>query len=190
MNLLNKQAIRRHASALRSALAPSIQKMAQADILVQIKNLAAYLHAEHIAFYHAINGEIDLSPLLHATLARNSRAYLPKINLNGGLDFLPVNATTTMTRNRFHIPEPDVPLTEARLVAQIELLFIPLLAFDKNGTRLGYGGGYYDRTLAHSRPRCVLGVAYASQYQPNLPHDHWDVRLDGIVTEQEVIWVA
>ena len=94
-----------------------------------------------------------------------------------------------MVNNRFQIPEPDVPLAHAISPQQIDLMFIPLLAFDAKGTRVGRGGGYYDRTLSTMRPGCLLGIAYALQYQPLIPPDPWDVALDGIVTELNVNWI-
>jgi 5-formyltetrahydrofolate cyclo-ligase len=71
-----------------------------------------------------------------------------------------------------------------------DLLFVPLAAFDRMGHRIGYGAGYYDRTLAGLRAKksiCAIGVAYASQETPKIPHEAHDQRLDYVLTEQELI---
>jgi 5-formyltetrahydrofolate cyclo-ligase len=71
-----------------------------------------------------------------------------------------------------------------------EVLIVPLLAWDRRGYRLGYGGGFYDRTLRHlraSRPRLAIGYAFAAQEVPEVPVDGFDQRLDMIVTEAEVL---
>ncbi|MEJ0092908.1 MAG: 5-formyltetrahydrofolate cyclo-ligase [Methylocella sp.] len=71
-----------------------------------------------------------------------------------------------------------------------DLLFVPLAAFDRTGHRIGYGAGYYDRTLAGLRAKkkiCAVGVAYASQETPKIPHEAHDQRLDYVLTEQELI---
>jgi 5-formyltetrahydrofolate cyclo-ligase len=71
-----------------------------------------------------------------------------------------------------------------------EVLIVPLVAFDRTGLRLGYGGGFYDRTLARLRaagPVHAVGFAYAAQEAPALPFEATDVRLDAIVTEEEVV---
>lgn len=71
-----------------------------------------------------------------------------------------------------------------------EVLIVPLLAWDRRGYRLGYGGGFYDRTLQYlraSRPRLAIGYAFAAQEVPEVPVDGFDQRLDMIVTEAEVL---
>ncbi len=71
-----------------------------------------------------------------------------------------------------------------------DLLFVPLAAFDRTGHRIGYGAGFYDRTLAELRakkPICAVGVAYASQEFPKIPHEEHDESLDYVLTERELI---
>ncbi|HEY2418591.1 MAG TPA: 5-formyltetrahydrofolate cyclo-ligase, partial [Steroidobacteraceae bacterium] len=85
----------------------------------------------------------------------------------------------------FGIPEPrtDWPRAEP------SVLLVPLLAFDAEGYRLGYGGGYYDRTLAHLRAHhsvTAVGVAFAGQEVPRIPREPNDQRLDMLVTEQGI----
>lgn len=87
---------------------------------------------------------------------------------------------------RMSIPEPDAKARERRP----DLILVPLLAFDRNGYRLGYGGGYYDRYLSeHRAKRSVraVGIAYAGQQVDALPHDDFDEKLDAVVTETQVI---
>ncbi len=71
-----------------------------------------------------------------------------------------------------------------------DLLFVPLAAFDRTGHRIGYGAGFYDRTLAELRakkPICAVGVAYSSQEFPKIPHEEHDESLDYVLTERELI---
>ena len=79
----------------------------------------------------------------------------------------------------------------APTLAVPEIVVVPLLAFDGEGARLGYGGGFYDRTLQQLRARgavLAIGFAYAAQADPDLPHDANDQRLDAIATEAGVTW--
>ena len=69
-----------------------------------------------------------------------------------------------------------------------DILLVPLLAFDRHGNRLGYGAGYYDRTLATLPGRFRLGVAYAAQELDEVPAGHYDARLDAVATECGVIF--
>ncbi len=183
MNTLNKKTIRRQAQAARLALPPALTTAAQQRIIAHIKRLPTYRNAQHIAFYHAIAGEIDLSPLLDDAQANGLTYYLPRINTDATLSFYPMTNATPTKLNRFGIPEPDGPDAHARSPADMDLMFIPLVAFDLHGTRLGRGGGYYDRTLVKTRPGCLLGVAYAVQCYLFLPREDWDVTLDGVITE-------
>ena len=75
----------------------------------------------------------------------------------------------------------------------MDVILLPLVAFDRKGYRLGMGGGYYDRSLAFRRSRQqwrrprLIGVAHSCQQHPGLPQQHWDVPLDCIITESEII---
>ena len=95
--------------------------------------------------------------------------------------------------NRYGIPEPQCPRDELVEAAEIELVLIPLLAFDRRGHRLGSGAGYYDRSFAFlrevERPALPLlvGVAYAFQEVESIAPEAWDVPLDFVATEHELI---
>ena len=68
------------------------------------------------------------------------------------------------------------------------LSFLPAMAFDGQGTRLGMGGGYYDRTLAHHRPKLLIGIAYDVERQPFIEADAWDIPMDAVITERTIYW--
>ena len=100
------------------------------------------------------------------------------------LEFHRWTAHTPMQRGPFGA---DIPVGSDRLVPRV--LIVPLLAFDPRGYRLGYGGGFYDRTLAQLRARgeaLAIGLAYAAQAQPDVPTDPTDEPLDLIATEAGV----
>lgn len=92
-----------------------------------------------------------------------------------------------MILNAFKIPEPVHQ--EAFSIQTLDILFTPLVAFDSTGMRLGRGKGYYDKALMHEKPQKIIGIAYACQYYPDkLPHDDWDIPLDGVITEEAITW--
>jgi 5-formyltetrahydrofolate cyclo-ligase len=100
---------------------------------------------------------------------------------------------TALASNRFGIPEPDVPATAMHPARAMDVILLPLLAFDRQGHRLGTGGGWYDRSLAFlrtlDRPATPLlvGIGYAFQETASLPTAEWDVDLDYIATDAELI---
>lgn len=138
-----------------------------------------------IAGYAAVRGEVDPFPLM-AALANNGHPLcLPRAH-SDVLTFHSWKPGDLLVTGRMSIPEPDAKARERRP----DLILVPLLAFDRNGYRLGYGGGYYDRYLSeHRAKRSVraVGIAYAGQQVDALPHDDFDEKLDAVVTETQVI---
>ena len=127
-------------------------------------------------------GEIDLRPLLEALHLRGLRVALPETTPRGNpLIFRQWEPRCAMVAERFGTFRPDGP--ELRP----DLFLVPLLAFDRLGGRLGYGGGYYDRTLPLYPGRPAWGFAYAAQEVDKLPLEPHDHRLDAVVTENGVI---
>ena len=149
-----------------------------------------YREAKCIAIYQAIQGEIDLSCIWKSALSEGKSCAFPAINEDQTLSFLPATASTVFAKNRFGIAEPTLPRTQALPPHLIDIIFLPLVAFDAHGTRLGMGGGYYDRTLAdvRRRPPLLVGIAYDAQRQPLIEADAWDVPMDLVITERTMYW--
>ncbi len=155
------------------------------------ERLCAHLLAEvafpdHVAVsaYWPMDDEIDTRPAMRALHARGHAVGLPVMPGRGQpLVFRAWYPEQELSDGGFgtRIPPADAPVLEPLI------LLVPLLAFDRAGYRLGYGGGFYDRTLAELRARNSLtraiGVGYAGQEIPRVPRDHYDQRLDMIVTE-------
>lgn len=133
-----------------------------------------------------IRSEVDTRPLIAAALAAGKRVAVPIVTEDYQLHHSWIDRLDDQTfiAGAFGIPQPRQ--IRSALPGQWDLTVAPLLAFDRAGHRLGYGKGFYDRLLPHVRgPR--IGVAFAVQEEPGLPHEPHDVPLDCIVTEYEVI---
>lgn len=129
-------------------------------------------------------------PALERVWAANRLVYLPVLAEGSFLYFAPYRPGAPLRHNRFEIPEPEVAPTEWLRPAQLDLVLTPLVAFDSTGTRLGMGGGFYDRGFAFMREAadrghrpCLLGLAYEFQQVAELVRQPWDVPLDAVVTE-------
>lgn len=141
-------------------------------------------------FSQPADGELDTLPLLSRLWAAGKTVAVPVVGSTGEMDFYQVTARTRLTHNRYGIIEPLTRGTAAgRFVSPLALnvLFVPLVAFDESGSRLGMGAGYYDRFLgrlpANLRPLTV-GLAHEAQRAPApLNREPWDVPLDAIATE-------
>ena len=116
---------------------------------------------------------------------KNYIISLPKISKNGKMDFFQWSFNDPLKINRYGIPE-----TVSKKKIFPEILLIPLLAFDNQYNRLGYGGGYYDRYIAKSqetRAMIKIGIGFSFQKVENLPANKYDKKLDYIITENYFI---
>lgn len=181
-------AARRRLKIARKQLSPRDQRLWSARIQRRITHHLPFQRAKKIGSYWATSGEVSLHGL---KIAQHQQLFLPVLQeaerpwCGRGLLFA---SGSTMRKNRYGIPEPQG--TPRLMASQLDYLLIPLVAFDRQGHRIGMGGGYYDRALAGLRPfkqTFKLGVAYSFQELEAIAPNAWDIPLDGIVTEKELV---
>ena len=182
-----KIALRRLMRVRRKQASPAFCQTASETICRMIRSESLVIHSSRIALYVATRNEVNLELLLSGL--PNKAFYWPKIRAGRKKAMSFVAAREDYWQlNRYGIPEPLGYDFVPRWT--LDLVFLPLLAFDRRGGRLGMGGGYYDRAFAfcripHSLGRTLLiGVAYAFQEVKKVPREKSDVRLDYIVTEE------
>ena len=140
-----------------------------------------------VAAFVAFDGEPDLTPALTELEHLGTRLALPVVREGPGradICFRQWSPASEMQPNRYGIPEP-VGTLDVRM-GEIDLVLVPLVAWDSNGGRLGMGASFYDRVfqpLATQRRPLRLGVAYQLQQVERIPLDPWDIRLHGVLTE-------
>lgn len=148
----------------------------------------AVRRARCVAFYMAYRGEMSCLPLLDWATARNIKTLLPVV-VGRHMKFAPHSPGERLSLNRFGIPEPEWRPGWWAGARRPSIVFVPLVAFDDSGNRLGQGGGYYDRAFAfrrhadHWRRPLLVGLAYDFQRVEELPTKATDVPLDIVVTE-------
>lgn len=146
-------------------------------------------NSKHIAIYLSNDGELDTSLLIKELWNLNHAVYLPIIHpFNGAnLLFQRYEKNSPMRTNRYGILEPKLNCSQICPLPALDYLLMPLVAFDKQGNRLGMGGGFYDRTLARlheqnwQKPQ-LIGLAHECQLVDALPIESWDVPLKTIIT--------
>ena len=132
--------------------------------------------------YHAHDDEADPALLLARLVELGCMVAFPRVTKGAPLDFHHVPDGAVLAPGSFGIPEPLSHWPRAKP----DLLLVPLLAFDASGHRLGYGGGYYDRTL-EARKVPAIGIAYAGQEVSSLPAEPHDMALSAILTENGLL---
>lgn len=189
-----RQQLRQQLREQRRSL--SLKQQQQAAQCVANNILASGLLKRHrdIALYMANDGEIDPSPLLHLLCQQGRRCYLPVIAPNNQLRFVLYQPGDTLKLNRFGIAEP-MEQRQQRKPWTMGLVFVPLVGFDRNGGRLGMGGGFYDRSFSRIKTQPMLkqpqlvGLAHHCQQVEALALNSWDIPLSQIATDQEIITV-
>jgi len=178
-----RSALRLEMRARRRALSPFRRRRANQAIVRKIAALPAFRLARSVALYWPADGEPDVRALAVAAWRSHKRVLLPVVSQRGVMRFASWHNTTRLRRNRYGIPEPTGRQRLA-LATRLDLVVMPLVAFDARGNRLGMGGGYYDRALARrTRRPTLVGAAFSCQQAPSVPVQAWDVPLDVIVTE-------
>ncbi|MFN3713735.1 MAG: 5-formyltetrahydrofolate cyclo-ligase [Alcanivoracaceae bacterium] len=144
--------------------------------------------ARHIGLFLAADGELDPLPGLLTLDGLSRQLYLPVLpkSTDAVLQFVRWQPGEALIPNRYGIGEPVLKRRALTPLWRLDLLLMPLVAFDDEGNRLGMGGGFYDRALANlqtrpHRPR-LIGVAHAFQRVERLPTAPWDQPLDGVIT--------
>jgi 5-formyltetrahydrofolate cyclo-ligase len=182
-----KAALREEARRRRGLIDEQARVAASAAIAERAIALIAPLRVQSLAAYFAVRGEVDPRAILAWAERTGIVCALPSVHSGYSLVFRQYRAHDPLVGGSFGVPSPS---HEAPEIVP-DLLVVPLLAFDRTGTRLGYGRGFYDRGIQRLRQQGVdlrlVGVAFAAQEVPAVPAEPHDVRLDWIVTEQETI---
>ncbi|MFT4613540.1 MAG: 5-formyltetrahydrofolate cyclo-ligase [Bacteroidia bacterium] len=178
---LSKSELRQHLREQRRQLTADQQHRASQALTHSVEQLPAWQSASRVALYLAADGEIDLAGVAQLARLQGKALFLPVIS-EETLVFALWEAGGDLKPNRFGINEPtaDAPRSQPSL---LDIICLPLVAWDAAGGRLGMGGGYYDRALANERAGTLLGLGHEVQQVEKVPRDRWDVKLDYIATE-------
>lgn len=152
-----------------------------------------FRRARRVALYLANDGEINPIPTIQALWKRGVGVYLPVLHplYKGKLVFVRFDRDSAMQPNRYGIAEPVYQHGHAIAARFLDVIALPLVAFDEQGQRLGMGGGYYDRTLAFTRSQgkrpYLIGCAHECQKFDALPAADWDIPLNAIATDRRYL---
>lgn len=175
--------LRKRARSARRGLSPAERRIASERAARSAMRLIRQRRARRVAAYIHHASELSTAPLLHALARAGVAIYLPVVGADGSMRFRHWRGGAQRP-GAFGIPRPVTGSMVFR--SALDIVFLPLLGFDARGTRLGAGGGYYDRWLAGHRGRRPLLCGYAFRVQEfsELPRAAWDVPIDAVITER------
>ena len=190
----NNNSVRASKRELRNQLSDHEQSGHARGLCRQVCRQTSFLNSRRIACYLANDGEIDPVHIIRKAWKLRKQVYLPVLSpFQSKLYFAPFTAGMNMNTNRFGINEPACRPVEWVTAWHLDLMLLPLVAFDECGNRMGMGGGFYDRSLAYRRSRThslrprLIGLAHELQCEHKLEANSWDIPLDMIATERRII---
>ncbi len=189
----DKSAIRKEILALRKALSPDTLQATAKAASAHILDLPQWQTANQVLLYMPIANEIDTKILLENAWATGKEVLLPRCDTKqkGIMHVALCQSMDDLCVGAYGILEPTErcsALEPSQLRCQLAM--IPAVAFDAHGNRLGYGGGYYDRFLAHESmaSTCLVGFAHHVQIVPELPAEPWDRTMHAVCSELGLTW--
>ena len=188
--------IRHQLRVKRRSLTPR-QQYQNADKIASILcTQAFFLRAKRVAVYVANDGEIDPSVIINICLQSGKQCFLPVLHPLGinRLYFARYHRQTQLVDNHYGIAEPSLKRATLAPAWSLDIILMPLVGFDRRGNRMGMGGGYYDRTLAfvtagNSPAPTLVGLAHSCQEVSSISTQNWDIPLNNIITDREIICV-
>jgi len=185
---LLKQQLRQEAQSRRALLRDRTGR--SQEVTARLLALPAFVSARAIAFYVSVRNEVDTRPALLAALAQKELIAVPYCH-EGRLQLVRIENQDELTAGTYRIPEPAVELRERfdRQVkpAELDLVIVPGVAFDRAGNRLGHGAGYYDKLLADVGPQTKLvALAFDCQIVGSVPTEPHDLPMHFVLTESTV----
>lgn len=187
--MTEKRVLRTHISAERRARSndPARFERATEGFTRELCAAVERVQATRVACFVGVRGEPDTAPFLEWARRRGVDVLLPRSRLSGTIEWGQLSAGT-LSPGAFGIPEPAGGTLSPQGFAGVDLVFVPAAAVDIEGSRLGWGRGYYDRELAELRRRSeapppIFAVVFESEVLQQIPTEPHDVPVDGAITE-------
>lgn len=163
----------------------SFRKLCDEKIFLRLVSSEQFKNHDKILCYVSTDIEVDTRKFIEYALECGKTVAVPKCVRNGEMIFFEIHSLDNLERSAFGIDEPSEKIHRKFSSDETDscLCIVPALAFDSNGMRLGYGGGYYDRFLSRFSPETV-GICYSSCIVEKIPFQQHDIRIKNIITDK------
>lgn len=181
-----KSELRNHYRAKRAAISTRDRAVADAAIARRLCATSEYQHYDTLLVYVSTENEVDTHQIINAALNDGKRVAVPRcIDGTRDMEFYYISSLDELVRGSYGILEPMADSAHRFVDTASSVCVVPALSYDKDGYRLGYGGGYYDRFLA-KYDGVTVGICYCDHVETTLPRDEYDRHVSILVTEQYV----
>lgn len=185
----NRHDLRRLIRQRRRSVCASSRAQYGQQLAQHIAQVSFFKKSHRLALYVAHNDEIDTQSIMNIAFKEQKAVHLPVIdkNIPQQMQFARYSHGDVLAKNRYGILEPRaLQIISAK---ELDVVFLPLVAFDKKGNRLGMGGGFYDFTFSFKKNQSkplMVGLAYEIQEVETIESEKWDIPLDYVVTEKGI----
>ncbi len=180
---MDKVSIRQLLIKKRSTISPLEKEISDELILKNMAAVAELKHAKTILGFYPNASEPQINPYLEQSLLRKADLYLPRVN-EEQLDICQIQSFKDLEQNKLKVFEPSIHHHVTNL-ENFEVILLPGLAFNKDGYRIGYGRGFYDRLLARTQG-LRIATAYEFQYNIHFEHEAHDQKIDILITDRNI----
>jgi 5-formyltetrahydrofolate cyclo-ligase len=182
-----KYVLRAGASAQRRLLSKPESLALSRLIQSRVLQFQPYLIRRSVALYSPIQNEVETGEIRDHALVTGKRVFFPRLGRQNLLELVELKSVTELSVGRFGIPEPRGDRQASRQDQEELVVFVPGVAFDLRGNRLGRGQGWYDRLIKHLERATFVALAYDFQIVDEVPAEEWDQRVHYIITERRII---
>jgi len=179
--VVEKARLRKQLLDARDGLSPDFIKITSKEIQDNLRKIDLYRNAKTIGAYYSIGSEVRTQDILQEILNAGKELALPKVVKND-LVFKKISNFSELEPGNFSVMEPK---DKCEIMKNLDIVIVPAIALSKDGFRLGYGFGYYDRYL-HGKKSTTIALSYAKQVIKSFSHDEHDIKMNFIVTEDKV----
>ena len=182
-----KEEIRQYALKIRKGLKKAERSAAEQAVTERLLTDPVYKNARFIYCYASFRDEVGTSVIIEESLRQGKKVAAPRIAGRRRMEFFFIKSRADLRPGAWNIPEPGPWCAKAPLPDEKTLVILPGAAFDRSGTRIGYGGGFYDVYLEGNDKCRKAALAFDVQCMDKIPADEHDVRAEIIITEKELI---
>ncbi|MBU5592805.1 5-formyltetrahydrofolate cyclo-ligase [Clostridium sp. MSJ-4] len=182
-----KKDLRKEAMDIRKSLSKEEITRYNKDILKKVLKDENFIYSNTIFIYVSYKNEVDTHEIIKESLKLNKKVCVPRvISKEEGMKAIYISSLEDLKPSSMGILEPEYDESKIVSIEDIDASFIPGLAFDMHGGRLGYGGGFYDRFLKDIKKGSKkIALAYSNQILDNIPMDETDIRIDYIISNDK-----